>query len=175
MRPKVRDMVRVDHAGEAAAVNIYKAQQTVFGAVRGKEKITAQLHEMEMGEHVHLDAFNKQLHAHTMAPTAFIGLWGPLSHALGGITALISPEAAHACTEAVEDVIEAHYQEQIDTLEKTGADDELLHMCTKFRTDELEHRDAAIDAGAHKAPAYPVLRALISAGCRAAIGISKRI
>ncbi len=171
---RVVDMIRVDHAGETAAVAIYRAQQRVFGALPGKRALTQTLFEMEQGEHVHLNAFNEELRNRRARPTAFIGLWQPLSFVLGAGTALLGERCAHACTEAVEDVIEEHYQGQIDELDAANAEPELKAMFTKFRADELEHRDKAIEEGAHQAPAYSLLTGFIKAGCRAAIRLSEK-
>ena len=60
-------------------------------------------------------------------------------------------------------------------LAETGDEPELSAMIEEFREDEREHRDAALAAGAERAPAYPVLSGLIRLGCRAAIKISERI
>ena len=60
-------------------------------------------------------------------------------------------------------------------LAETGEDPELAAMIEEFREDEREHRDAALAAGAERAPAYPVLTGLIRLGCKAAIRISERI
>ncbi len=175
MTERVHSMIRVDHAGETAAVAIYQAQQKVFGALPHKRAITKTLHEMEMGEHVHLNTFNDELRRRKARPTALIGLWQPLSFALGAGTALLGEKCAHACTEAVEDVIEEHYQGQINELEAAGIEPELVATFKQFREDELGHRDKAIEDGAHEAPAYPLLTGLIKAGCRTAIALSEKI
>ncbi len=175
IKARIVDMVRVDHAGETAAVAIYQAQQRVFGALPHKRAITRTLADMEAGEHVHLNAFNEELRKRRARPTALIGMWQPLSFALGAGTALLGEKCAHACTEAVEDVIEEHYQGQIDELEAAEIEPELRAMCQQFRADELEHRDTAIEEGAHEAPAYPLLTGLIKVGCRAAITLSEKI
>ena len=91
------------------------------------------------------------------------------------VTALIGPEAAMACTAAVETEIDNHYSKQLDQLHETGEDPELAAMIEEFREDEREHRDAALAAGAERAPAYPLLSGLIRLGCRAAIRISERV
>jgi ubiquinone biosynthesis monooxygenase Coq7 len=93
--------------------------------------------------------------------------------ALGAATALMSEKAALACTDAVETVIDRHYGDQLAEL---GDDDpELASDIQEFRADELEHRDTAREAGAAGAVGYPLLTAVIRAGCRVAIGLSKRI
>ena len=91
------------------------------------------------------------------------------------MTALIGPEAAMACTAAVETEIDDHYSRQLDQLQDSGEDPELASMIEEFREDEREHRDAALAAGAERAPAYPLLSGVIRLGCRAAIRISERV
>ena len=85
----------------------------------------------------------------------------------------MGPSAAMACTAAVETEIDKHYSEQLQAL---GADEpELAATIAEFQAEELEHRETALAAGAENAIGYPVLSAVIRAGCRAAIALSKRI
>ena len=85
----------------------------------------------------------------------------------------MSEKVALACTDAVETEIDRHYGEQLAEL--GGDDPELAADITEFRADELEPRDTAREAGATGAIGYPLLTAAIRAGCRVAIGLSKRI
>ena len=55
------------------------------------------------------------------------------------------------------------------------SDPELAEVIARFREDERAHRDAALAAGAERAPGYPLLNAAIRLGCRAAIRLSERI
>jgi ubiquinone biosynthesis monooxygenase Coq7 len=82
-------------------------------------------------------------------------------------------KAAHACTEAVETVIEEHYAGQIADL--ADREPELAAELSKFRDEELAHRDLAVKEGAREAPGYAVLAAMIRTGCRAAIKISEKL
>jgi len=92
--------------------------------------------------------------------------WGR-ARALGG------REGASACPEAVETEIDRHYGEQ---LEELGDSDPVLAAdIAEFRAEEVEHRDTARALGAERAPAYPLMTAMIRAGCRMAITLSKRI
>ena len=78
-----------------------------------------------------------------------------------------------ACTAAIETEIDRHYAEQ---LEELGNDDpELSDAIRDFQAEEVEHRDAALAAGAENAVAYPLLSGAIRMGCRAAIALSKRL
>jgi len=171
--PRIGEMLRVDHAGEFAAVAIYDAQARVFGRSPKTRKIAADLTRMRDEEQEHLDAFDTLLRENSARPTALLPVWKLASTGLGVATALMGEKAAHACTEAVESVIEKHYAEQIE--ETKDSDPELCARFTQFREDELRHRDHAIEEGAKDAPAYPLLSAVITAGCKAAIRLSEKI
>ena len=168
------EMLRVDHAGEYGAVAIYRGQLAVFERQQGRERITEQLKEMAGQEQEHLDAFDKMLNAGSVRPTALSPVWNAAGFALGAATALLGEKAAHACTEAVETVIEEHYGDQITELEAAG-ETELAARMTKFRDEEVAHKELATAEGAAEAPGYPVLSALIRFGCRAAIRISEKV
>ena len=49
----------------------------------------------------------------------------------------------HACTQAVEEVIVEHYNDQIKLLEKEKVEKQLLSKIKKFCADEDEHRHFA--------------------------------
>lgn len=166
-------MLRVDHAGELAAVHIYRGQKAVFGAGRGREAITSDMAQHEADEQVHLDRFNQILNDQRVRPTALTPVWRVAAFALGAGTALLGEKAAHACTEAVESVIEEHYAGQI--AEVQHKEPELAAELSRFRDDELAHRDHALAEGAREAAGYPLLSAVIKAGCRAAIRISEKL
>jgi len=70
-------------------------------------------------------------------------------------------------------VIERHYAGQVDEL--AASEPELARTLSRFRDDELAHHADAVDQGAHAAPVYPLLSALIQAGCRAAIKTAEKI
>lgn len=170
---RLAEILRVDHAGELGAVHIYRGQRAVLGAAPGRERITGQLAEMEGHEAEHLARFDRLLTERRVRPTAMAPLWRLAGFALGAGTALMGEKAAHACTEAVENVIEAHYAGQIAELAEL--EPELAAELTKFRDEELAHRDTAIEEGAREAPGYAVLSAVVRAGCKAAIKISEKV
>lgn len=170
---RMAEILRVDHAGEMAAVQIYRGQLAVMGRAPGREKLAEDLQEMEGHEAVHLARFDELLTEHRVRPTAMTPLWRIAGFALGAGTALLGDKAAHACTEAVENVIEQHYAAQVAELE--GSEPELAAELAKFRDEELAHRDHAVAGGAQEAPGYPILSAVIRAGCKAAIKISEKL
>lgn len=169
---RMAEMLRVDHAGELAAVHIYRGQSMVFGGTRS-DHLAEQFKRMEGEEQAHLDAFEALLRENAIRPTVMTPVWRLAALGLGVGTALLGEKAAHACTEAVESVIEEHYAEQIREVQ--GSDPELAERLTQFRDDEIGHHDRAVEQGARQAPAYPFLSALIQTGCRMAIRISEKI
>jgi ubiquinone biosynthesis monooxygenase Coq7 len=163
-------MIRVDHAGEYGATRIYAGQLAVLRRNGTEAKLIAR---MAAQEERHLARFNALIAQGRVRPTALQPIWNVAGFALGAATALISEEAALACTDAVETEIDKHYASQLAEL---GDDDpELSSDIAEFQAEELEHRDTARAAGATNAPGYPLLTAAIRAGCRVAIGLSKRI
>ena len=165
-------MIRVDQAGEFGATRIYAGQLAVMGDRGPDSAEIAGMAEQEAGHRAKFDALMAR---RGVRPTALQPFWNVAGFALGAGTALIGPEAAMACTAAVEEEIDRHYSQQLDELAEHGDDPELAGMIEEFREDEREHRDAALAAGAERAPAYPVLSGLIRLGCRAAIKLSERI
>lgn len=165
-------MIRVDQAGEFGATRIYAGQLAVLGE---SGPHAAEIRGMAQQEAEHREAFDALMARRGVRPTALQPFWSAAGYALGAATALIGPEAAMACTAAVEEEIDRHYSAQLDELERDGDDPELQGLIEKFRADEREHHAAALAAGAERAPAYPLLSGLIRLGCRAAIRISERI
>lgn len=171
-KPDTAQMIRVDQAGEFGATRIYAGQLAVLGD-RGPH--AAQIAGMAEEEARHRAQFDALMARRGVRPTALTPIWSVAGYALGAATALIGPEAAMACTAAVEEEIDRHYTRQLDELEGSGSDPELAALIEEFREDERAHRDAALAAGAARAPAYPLLSGLIRLGCRAAIRISERV
>lgn len=164
-------MIRVDHAGEHGAVQIYRGQLAVLGHTAAGRTIR----HMEDQEKAHLKTFDALLVQHGVRPTVLAPVWHVAGFALGAATALLGQKAAMACTAAVEEVIDEHYAAQIATLEADGATSAALKdTLASFRADEIEHRDTAIAHGAEETPAYGLLSSAIKAGCRLAIRLSER-
>jgi 3-demethoxyubiquinol 3-hydroxylase len=169
-RPDQASMLRVDQAGEYGATRIYAGQLAVLRRNCPEAKLVAR---MAAQEQRHLDRFNTLMAERRVRPTALQPLWNVAGFALGAATALMSEQAALACTEAIETEIDTHYSGQLAEL--GDEDPELAADIADFRAEEIEHRDAARAAGATNAPGYPLLTAAIRAGCRVAIELSKRI
>lgn len=173
MRARTAEILRVDHAGEYGAVQIYRAQAAVFRAAGNHSALADDMARMQGQEAVHLARFEALLTQEKVRPTLFLPAWRLAAQALGVGTALMGEKAAHACTEAVESVIAEHYGDQI--AEVADRNPALAAELTAFRDEEVEHHDRAIEQGSREAPGYRLLSAVIRTGCRAAIKLSERI
>ena len=169
-RPDVDSMIRVDQAGEYGATRIYCGQLAVLGARHPASRIISR---MRLQEEAHLRTFDEMMVERGVRPTLLQPVWDVAGYWLGAATALMGPSAAMAGTAAVETEIDRHYSQQRRALGEEEPD--LSATIAEFQRDELEHRDTAISSGAEDTFGYPILSAVIRAGCRLAIELSKRI
>ena len=165
----VHSMIRVNHAGEHGGVRIYQGQLAVLTGSKAEQPIR----EMMEQEQHHLDTFDEMIADRRVRPTALAPLWHAAGFALGAGTALLGKNAAMACTQAVEEVIDEHYEKQGKQL---GDDEkELRETLNEFRADELAHRDKAVEEGAENMQGHKILSGAVKTGARVAIWLSKRI
>ena len=174
MSKSTAHMLRIDQAGEYGATRIYEGQLAVMG---DRAPHAAQIAAMAAQEAGHRQRFDALIAARGVRPTALQPLWSVAGYALGAATALIGPEAAMACTAAIEQEIDRHYSAQLEELgpDSDNPDPELAAMIAEFRDDEREHHATAMAAGAERAPGYPLLSGAIRLGCRMAIRLSERL
>ena len=170
MTPEIESMIRVNQAGEYGATRIYAGQLAIMNA---RSPVAREIARMAAQEERHRQTFDKMIVDRRVRPTLLAPFWNIAGYGLGMATALIGPEAAMACTVAVETEIDRHYGEQL--IEIGDSDPELSAAVTDFQAEEVEHKEIALAAGAERAPAFPVMSAAIRFGCRAAIALSKRI
>jgi ubiquinone biosynthesis monooxygenase Coq7 len=169
-RAATDSMIRVDQAGEYGATRIYAGQLAVLG---DRHPAARAIHHMAAQEERHRAFFDSMIVKRGVRPTILQPIWNVAGFALGAVTAALGPEAAMACTAAVETEIDDHYGEQLVAL--GDSDPELSAAIADFRAEEVEHRDHAISAGAESVVGYPVLSGLIRLGCKVAIAAAKRI
>ena len=106
-------------------------------------------------------------------PTYFLPLWDVMGVALGFGTAILGKKAAMLCTASVEEVIENHYQNQ---LEKLGDDEKnLKDKIEKFKSDEVNHKNIAYESGATNKGIYLLIDKVIKTSSKIAITISEKI
>ncbi len=170
---KVEEFIRVDHAGERGAVKIYEGQLLALNTLVKDDALKKTIEEMKVHEKEHCEFFEKEIRKRNIKPTKLLPLWDLLGVGLGFGSTLLGKKAAMLCTASVEEVIDKHYLDQINQL---GADEKELKMkITKFREDELHHKDIAYEEGATKKGFYSILDKVIKTGSRIAINISEKI
>ena len=165
---KIHEIIRVNQAGEFGAKRIYEGQLAVFP----KDKT---IKEMAKQEQEHLQKFNKLMIKNNVRPTALSPIWSIGGFFIGASTALMSRNAAMACTVAVEEVIEEHYSQQEKQLKKIGKETELIKIIKKFKNDEIKHKKTALKNKAEETQGYALLTSSIKNITKLAITISKKI
>tara|TARA_B100000401_G_scaffold279493_1_gene190858 strand:- start:206 stop:739 length:534 start_codon:yes stop_codon:yes gene_type:complete len=171
-KKKLEEFIRVDHAGERGAIKIYEGQLLALNTLNKDEKLKKLIEHMKEHEEEHSAYFEKEISKRNIKPTKFLKLWDLLGIGLGFGSTLLGKKAAMLCTASVEEVIDKHYQNQIDNI---GEDEiELRNKIIKFREDELHHKDVAFEEGATKEGLYKVLDGIIKTGSKIAIKISEK-
>ena len=170
---KVEEFIRVDHAGERGAVKIYEGQLLALNTLVKDESLRKTIEEMKIHEKEHCEFFESEIKKRKIKPTKFLPLWDLLGVGLGFGSTILGKKAAMLCTASVEEVIDKHYQDQIN---KLGPEEkELRKKIIKFREDELHHKDIAYEKGATKKGFYSLMDKIIKTGSKIAINISEKI
>ena len=168
----LEEFIRADHAGERGAIKIYEGQLLALNTFYKDEKLKKLIEDMKIHEQEHSEYFEKEINKRNIMPTRFLKIWDLLGVGLGFGSTLLGKKAAMLCTASVEEVIDKHYQDQIDEI---GDDEkELRKKIIKFREDELQHKNIAFDEGATKEGFYKVLDGIIKTGSKIAIKISEK-
>ena len=167
------EFIRVDHAGERGAVKIYEGQLLALNTLVKNEDLKKTIEEMKIHEKEHCDFFEKEIKKRKIKPTKFLPLWDLLGVGLGFGSTLLGKKAAMLCTASVEEVIDKHYQNQINQLD--SSEKELKKNIIRFREDELHHKNIAYEKGATKKGFYSIMDKLIKTGSKIAINISEKI
>ncbi len=171
-RNKVEEFIRVDHAGERGAVKIYEGQLLALNTLVKDDNLKKTIEEMKIHEKEHCEFFETEIKKRKIKPTRFLPLWDLLGVGLGFGSTLLGKKAAMLCTASVEEVIDKHYQDQINQL---GSDEkDLKKKIIKFREDELHHKDIAYNKGATKRGLYSIMDKIIKTGSKVAINISEK-
>ena len=173
LNKKVEQFIRVDHAGERGAVKIYEGQLLALNTLVKDENLKKIIEEMKIHEKEHCDFFEKEIKKRNINPTKLLPLWDLLGVGLGFGSTILGKKAAMLCTASVEEVIDEHYQNQINQLDSDEI--ELKKKIIKFREDELHHKDIAYEKGATKKGLYSIMDKIIKTGSKLAINISEKI
>ena len=172
-KKRVEEFIRVDHAGERGAVKIYEGQLLALNTLVKDESLRKTIEEMKIHEKEHCEFFENEIKKRKIRPTKFLPLWDLLGVGLGFGSTILGKKAAMLCTASVEEVIDEHYQNQINQL---GPEEKnLKNKIIKFREDELHHKDIAYEKGATKKGLYSLMDKIIKTGSKIAINISEKI
>ena len=170
---RVEEFIRVDHAGERGAVKIYEGQLLALNTIIRNENLKKTIEEMKEHEKEHCQFFENEIKKRNIVPTKFLPLWDLLGVGLGFGSTIIGKKAAMLCTASVEEVIDKHYQDQINQL---GPEEKnLKKKIIKFREDEIHHKKIAYEKGATKKGLYSIMDKIIKTGSKIAIRISEKI
>ncbi len=170
---KIEEFIRVDHAGERGAIKIYEGQLLALNTIIKNEDLKNTINEMKKHEEEHCNFFEDEIKKRNINPTKLLPLWDLLGLGLGFGSTILGKKAAMLCTASVEEVIDEHYKNQIDQLQSDEKN--LKEVITKFRNDELHHKDIAYEEGATKKGVYSLMDKVIKTGSRLAISISEKI
>ena len=170
---KIEEFIRVDHAGERGAIKIYEGQLLALNTFVKDDKLKKIIEEMKNHEKEHLNFFNKEIKKRNIKPTKFLPLWDLLGVGLGFSSAIMGKKATMLCTASVEEVIDGHYQNQIDQI--NSDEKNLKKKIKKFRDDEIHHKNIAYDHGADKEGIYSIFDKIIKTGSKVAISLSEKI
>ena len=172
-KKKIEEFIRVDHAGERGAVKIYEGQLLALNTLVKDEALRKTIEEMKVHEKEHCEFFENEIKKRNIKPTKFLPLWDLLGVGLGFGSTLLGKKAAMLCTASVEEVIDEHYLNQINQL---GPEEKKLKdKISKFREDELHHKNIAYEKGASKKGFYSIMDKINKTGSKIAINISEKV
>ena len=130
-------ILKVDHAGEHGAVNIYRAQILVSRITA--PELTATLREFVAHERRHRALFWSRMQSRDVRRCRSYLLCGIGGYVLGLTTASLGRHAIAATTFAVESVVLGHLEEQLLVLK--GSDPEAYATVLDIVAEERQHHD----------------------------------
>jgi ubiquinone biosynthesis monooxygenase Coq7 len=166
----VKEIIRVNHAGEYGAKRIYQGQLNYSN----NPEDSAIIKHMLQQEEAHLSYFSDLLVTRNVRPTILLAFWHIIGYALGSGSILFGKKMAMLLTEGVEEVIEQHYGRQIDYLIAHDIEKKLQDNIQQFQFDEVEHKNKALAEGSQQAAFAPLIKKLVKLFCNKAISLSKK-
>jgi ubiquinone biosynthesis monooxygenase Coq7 len=128
-------ILKVNHAGEYGAIRIYMAQ-LLISRILFKDLVPF-LEKTLKDEIAHCEMFYAAMAIRNVRPCYTMWLWSWGGFLLGSVTALMGRNTIMVCTEAVEDAVHHHMNDQIVYL--SGRDEELKRLIENIKVEELEH------------------------------------
>ncbi len=143
-----RKILKVNHAGEFGAINIYRAQILVSKQF-GRDYVP-QLEGFLKDEERHLGIFWNEIQRRNGIKCKSYWLCGVGGWVMGFISALLGKKGIMACTLAVESVVTEHLKNQLLYL-KQKDDQAAYDAVNAILSDEEHHRDTGLDQGGNNA------------------------
>ncbi|MBC7878317.1 MAG: demethoxyubiquinone hydroxylase family protein [Anaerolineales bacterium] len=167
---EIERILKLDHAGEYGAINIYSAQLLI--ARLFYKDIVSKLEVMLSHEEEHYKTFNNLLITRSMHPFSVINLWAVGGFAMGLATAIIGHNAIWVCTDAVETTVLYHLEWQLNFLKEH--DLEVHAAVSSIIADKELHQEFGQSNGSHSLIYKPVFF-IIKKSTEFAIWISRRL
>ncbi len=132
-------ILKVNHAGECGAIRIYQAQ--IWISRWRQPDMLSFLEETLRHEIEHRDLFRNAMPTRKARPCRALWTWGIGGWVLGATTALAGSHFVWICTEAVEETVHRHLEEQVAFVRER--DPELMKLILSIQAEELSHLDEA--------------------------------
>jgi ubiquinone biosynthesis monooxygenase Coq7 len=139
-----KKILKVNHAGEFGAINIYRAQ--IMLAKLFRRDLVPMLESFMADEKRHLDIFWTEIRRRNGLRCKSYWLCGLGGWSMGLISALFGKRGIMACTWAVESVVVNHLNEQLVYLGQRH-DKAAFEAVKSILDDEQNHRDIGLNEG----------------------------
>lgn len=149
---EVERIIRVDHAGEFGAINIYSAQLLVARILY--KDIVVKLEEMLSHERTHFKRFDELLKNRSIRHCYALRLWALGGFSLGLFTAMLGRNAIWVCTNSIETTVLHHLDWQLEFLQKH--DHEARDAVLSIKADEESHQQFGQNHGSESLLYKPI-------------------
>lgn len=139
-----KKILKVNHAGEFGAINIYRSQLLVSRFLR--RDYVDLLESFKKDEERHLSVFWDEIQRRDGIKCKSYWLCGLGGYVMGFVSALFGKRGIMACTWAVESVVVDHLKNQLEYLEGKK-DREAYQAVSSILEDEQNHRDIGLEEG----------------------------
>jgi 3-demethoxyubiquinol 3-hydroxylase len=168
---EVGKIIKVNHAGEHGAVNIYAGQIAV---ARSRAKaLLPELAEFKAHEERHRAVFLRELEQRGLARCRSYWMCAFGGYILGIITGLLGPQAIAVTTVAVERVVLRHLKRQLQDL--GGEDVHAVAAISSILTEEQQHHDQSALYIRHQGALSGLLGSVVSGATESVIWIGMRL
>ncbi|WP_339074614.1 demethoxyubiquinone hydroxylase family protein [Teredinibacter turnerae] len=167
---EVKRIIRVDHAGELGAINIYRAQLSISRLLY-RDMVPA-LEEMLAHENEHYCIFKTLLNKRSIRPCYAIGFWAVGGMVLGAVTGILGRNSIWVCTNAIESTVLDHLNWQSDYLQDYARE---AYLAVKsIKSDEEQHQKEGARNGKKSLLYWPIF-GVVQVSTKCAIWLSTKL